>query len=78
MASSLFNNQTQRNQLNNPINNIQNVMSMLSGKNPQALVDRMMMTNPQFAAFVENNKGKTPEQVAQENGVDLDAIRKYL
>lgn len=34
----------------------------------------MMRNNPQFAQFMEANKGKTPQQVAQENGIDLGKL----
>lgn len=32
----------------------------------------MMKINPQFRQFVEQNRGKTPEQIAQEHGISLD------
>lgn len=34
----------------------------------------MMKSNPQFAQFVEQNRGKSPEQIAKENGIDLGAV----
>ena len=38
-------------------------------KNPQAMYDKMLRENPQFAQFVETNKGKTPEDIAKENNM---------
>ena len=43
---------------------------LLSIKNPDAFYQKMIVSNPQFAKFIEDNKGKTPEQIAKENGVD--------
>lgn len=43
---------------------------LLSIKNPDAFYQKMIVNNPQFAKFIEDNKGKTPEQIAKENGVD--------
>lgn len=36
----------------------------------------MMEANPQFAAFVDQNKGKSPEQTARENGIDSNMVQK--
>ena len=46
--------------------------------NPSALYSRLMQTNPQFARFVEDNQGKTPEQIAKENGIDYNYLRRFL
>jgi hypothetical protein len=51
-----------------------NVMKMLRSGNPDQIAQQMMQNNPQFRQFVEQNKGKTPQQVAQENGFDLNQI----
>lgn len=60
---------------NNPMNKmgqVANLMKMLRSGNPEQIAQQMMAQNPQFRQFVEQNKGKTPEQVAKENGVDLN------
>lgn len=36
------------------------------------------MTNSDFAEFVRQNQGKTPEQVARENGIDFEAIKRAI
>ena len=50
------------------------IQMMKSAKNPQAAFNSMVQNNPQFKAFIESNKGKTPEQVAKEHGIDLASI----
>lgn len=42
------------------------------------IFQRMLKTNPQFAKFVADNKNKTPQQIAEENGIDYSAILKLL
>lgn len=54
--------------------NLENIIRMLRSGNPQQMAANLMQNNPQFRAFVESNKGKTPEQVAQEHGVNLSEI----
>lgn len=48
------------------------------GGNPEAFVMQALQTNPQFAAFVRANQGKSPEQIASENNIDLSAIRGLM
>lgn len=43
---------------------------MMSGMTPDQAVGRLMQTNPKFAQFVNENRGKTPAQIAQEHGID--------
>lgn len=62
---------------NSPMNKmgqVANVLKMLRSGNPDQIAQQMMKNNPQFRQFVEANKGKTPEQVAKENGIDLNQI----
>lgn len=66
---------------NNPMNKmgqLANVMKMLRSGNPEQIAQQMMQSNPQFRQFVEQNKGKTPEQVAQEHGVDLNQLKSMM
>lgn len=51
--------------------NIAMLIQMLRSGNPQQIGQNMMQNNPQFRQFIESNKGKTPEQVAREHGIDL-------
>lgn len=63
------------------IEQMQAIRQMMGG-NPQAMLQQLMRTNPQmyqqFQQFMANNQGKTPEQVARENGIDYDAIRQVI
>ena len=73
MANSLLN-QPQGNSLFSRLNQIR---GMLSG-DPDAMYRQMMQNNPQFAKFVMDNQGKTPDQIAQENGIDMDQVRQFF
>ena len=57
---------------------IMKIMSMVRGKDPNAVMGMLAQKNPQFRQFMEECRGKTPEQVAQEYGVDLSTIRQFL
>lgn len=57
---------------------IMKIMSMVRGKDPNAVMGMLAQKNPQFRQFMESCKGKTPEQVAQEYGVDLSAVKQFL
>lgn len=48
---------------------------MLAGKNPDEFYNQLMQDNPQFKKFVEDNKGKSPEQIARENGIDFNLLK---
>jgi hemoglobin-like flavoprotein len=63
---------------NNPINKITNLVNLMRGKNVDAMYNMMMQNNPQFANFVNQNKGKSAEQIANENGIDFNAIKQFL
>lgn len=47
--------------------------SMLSG-DASALVDNLMQTNPQFAQFVAQNRGKTPQEAFRAYGYDFSQV----
>ena len=66
------------NPLTSNMNNMQSIVNMLKSGNPEQIAMNLMQQNPQFRAFVDANKGKTPEQVAKEHGMDLGQImRQY-
>jgi hypothetical protein len=52
-------------------------MGMLRG-DPQSMAQQMMRTNPQFAEFVRRNQGKSPDQIAQEHGIDFGAVQSAM
>lgn len=57
---------------------IAGVMQMLKSGNPEQIAQQMMQSNPQFRQFMEANKGKSPEQVAKENGIDLSQFKGMM
>lgn len=59
-----------------PQNNIMQVFQMLKSGNPEQIAQNMMQQNPQFKAFIEANKGKTPDQVAREHGIDFSQFMR--
>lgn len=62
----------------NKMGQVANLMKMLRSGNPEMIAQQMMQSNPQFRQFVEQNKGKTPEQVAREYGVDINQIKSMM
>lgn len=62
----------------NKMGQVANVLKMLRSGNPDQIAQQMMQNNPQFRQFVEANKGKTPEQVAREHGIDLSQFKSMM
>lgn len=52
------------------------ILSLIS--NPQAMYKQMIESNPQFKQFVEKNKGKTPEDIAKEYGIDPNLLKNLI
>ena len=66
---------------NNPMammGQIRQTVSMLRGQDPRQVAQLMAQRNPQFAAFLQQNQGKTPEQIAAENGIDMNFVRELM
>lgn len=57
---------------------VANLVKMLRSGNPDQIAQQMMQNNPQFRQFVEQNKGKTPEQVAKEHWIDLSQLKGMM
>ena len=62
---------------NNILSQLSNIRQLING-DPAAAFGRMMQTNPQFKSFVEQNKGKSIEQIAQENNVDMNLLKQFM
>lgn len=62
----------------NKMGQVASLIKMLQSGNPEQMFQQMMQNNPQFRQFVEQNKGKTPEQVARENGIDLSQFKNMM
>ena len=58
----------------NPVQAAVQAAQALRGSSPEQVMQSMMDSNPQFKRFVEQNRGKSPEQIARENGIDLGAV----
>lgn len=53
------------------------IKNLLKG-NPDAVFKDMISNNPQFADFVNKNRGKSAEQIAKEYGVDISALNRLM
>lgn len=64
----------------NPLlnNSIFALINSLKSGNPNIIFNQMMNNNPSFRSFIEQNKGKSPDQVAKENGIDISQFMKML
>lgn len=67
-----------RNTNGNQFSNLMNIARMVKNGNPEQIAMNLMRQNPQFKQFVEQNRGKTPEQFARENGVDFNQIMNMM
>lgn len=56
--------------------NLLGIISSLQNGDPDQMLQQLMNTNPKFRQFVEANKGKSPEQIAQEYGIDMNLLNK--
>ena len=59
----------------NLLSQIAQIKNMLDGKNPDAVFSELMKNNPQFRNFIESNRGKSPEDIARENGIDPTILK---
>lgn len=57
-------------------NNVNQIASLLNG-NSEEVYQNLMRNNPQFAQFVNANKGKTPEQIAQAYGINPSIFNQF-
>ena len=66
---------------NNPMammGQLRQMVGMLKGQNPQQVAQMMAQRNPQFAAFLQQNQGKSPEQIAADYGIDMNFVRELM
>ena len=57
------------------LNMLKNVMS---GKDPQEVYNYLMQNNPQFKQFINDNQGKTIEDIALSYDIDLNMIKQFM
>ena len=60
------------------IGQLAQVVAMLKNTDPEAAADRLAAMNPEFAKFRERYKNASLEQIAAENGIDLESIKTIL
>ena len=51
--------------------------SMMQG-DPSALISNLVQTNPQFAQFVQQNQGRTPQEAFKAYGYDFDEVARLI
>ena len=68
-----------------PMNNMRQMMQMvngikqmMNGQNPDTAMKLFAQKNPQFAQFLRDNQGKSPQQIAQEYGLDWNMVQGFL
>ena len=68
-----------------PMNNMRQMMQMvngikqmMNGQNPDTVMKLFAQKNPQFAQFLRDNQGKSPQQIAQEYGIDWNMVQGFL
>ena len=66
---------------NNPMammGQLKQMVGMLRGQDPQRVALQMAQRNTKCAAFLQQNQGKTVEQIAAENGIDMGFVRELM
>lgn len=61
----------------NMTSQINQLIKMFSGDG-NAAMQMLSQRNPQFAQFIRDNQGKSPEQIAKDYGIDLNAIQGIM
>jgi predicted transposase YdaD len=59
-------------------NSLIGFINAFRGQNPETLANTLIQSNPAFKRFIEANRGKSVEQIAQENGIDIEEVKKLL
>ena len=66
---------------NNPLatmGQLKQMVGMIRGQDPRQLAQLMAQRNPQFAEFLRQNQGKSPEQIAADYGIDMNFVRDLM
>ena len=68
-----------------PMNNMRQMMQMvngikqmMNGQNPDTVMKLFAQKNPQFAQFLQDNQGKSPQQIAKDYGLDWNMVQNFL
>ena len=57
---------------------VNGIKQMMNGQNPDTVMKLFSQKNPQFAQFLRDNQGKSPQQIAQEYGLDWNMVQGFL
>ena len=71
----------QATQQNNPLammGQLRQMVGMIRGQDPRQVAQLMAQRNPQFAEFLRQNQGKSPEQIAADYGIDMNFVRELM
>ena len=66
---------------NNPLammGQLKQMVGMIRGQDPRQVAQLMAQRNPQFAEFLRQNQGKSPEQIAADYGIDMNLVRELM
>ena len=66
---------------NNPMammGQLKQMVGMIRGQDPRQVAQLMAQRNPQFAEFLRQNQGKSPEQIAADYGIDMNLVRELI
>lgn len=64
--------------IQNPTNNVMGLINALKQGNPDYMFQQMIKNNPQFKSFVDANKDKTVQEIADSYGIDINTISQLL
>ena len=57
---------------------LKQMVGMIRGQDPRQVAQLMAQQNPQFAEFLRQNQGKSPEQIAADYGIDMNLVRELM
>lgn len=66
---------------NNPLammGQLKQMVGMIRGQDPRQVAQLMAQRNLQFAEFLRQNQGKSPEQIAADYGIDMNFVRDLM
>ena len=64
---------------NSPImQNMDIIKNLMNHRNPQDVMREMLQRDPRFSQFMQENKGLTPEQIAQKYGINFEQVKQMM
>ena len=71
----MLNGNSQQSQM---IEKLRMLKNLMDGKSPEGVYNYLMQTNPQFKRFIQDNQGKSIEDIAMEYDIDLDMVKRFM